>query len=350
MSLPMKLALSCINRNWLPDLLIRQGIRHLVRQRLNEISLEPGQASSLKTAFISEMSRSDIAVHPDAANEQHYEVPPDFFVRVLGPYLKYSSGFWPPGVATLAEAEEAGLWETCAHADLCDGHSILDLGCGWGSLSLWMASRYPHSQITAISNSHSQKTYIDAQAFRRRLRNIRVLTCDMNRLTLEPVQFDRVMSVEMFEHMRNWPHLFHRVHQWLRPGGRFFMHIFVHRATPYTFEVRDDSDWMSRYFFTGGMMPSDDLPLAIHSPFRLVNRWRWAGTHYERTANAWLENMDNHRETLLPLFLRTYGESHAVLWWVRWRIFFMACAELFGYREGQEWWVRHYLFEQADLS
>lgn len=351
MSLAMKLALSFINRDWLPDLLIRRGIRHLVRQRLNEISYKNGEElASLKAAFISDMSSSDIAIHPDKANTQHYEVPPEFFRRVLGPHLKYSSGFWPPGVRSLSEAEEAGLFQTCAHADLHDGQSILDLGCGWGSLSLWMAARYPQAHITAVSNSRSQKMYIDSQAQKRGLHNIRVLTCDMNGLNLEQAQFDRVVSVEMFEHMRNWPHLFHRIHHWLKPDGRFFMHIFVHRAVPYTFEVRDDSDWMSRYFFTGGMMPSDDLPLAIRSPLRLVNRWRWAGTHYERTANAWLANMDKHREALWPLFIQTYGKPNAGLWWVRWRIFFMACAELFGYREGQEWWVSHYLLEKVDLT
>ncbi|WNM60244.1 SAM-dependent methyltransferase [Candidatus Nitrospira neomarina] len=347
----MKLALSFTDRDWLPDLLIRCSIRHLVRQRLSEISYENGaELASLKTAFISKMSRSDIAIDPDKANAQHYEVPPDFFRLVLGPHLKYSSGFWHPGGTSLAEAEESGLLETSAHADLHDGQSILDLGCGWGSLSLWMASRYPHSHITAVSNSHTQKAYIDAQAQQRGLHNIHVLTCDMNGLNLEQAQFDRVVSVEMFEHMRNWSHLFDRIHDWLKPDGRFFMHIFVHRAVPYTFEVRDESDWMSRYFFTGGMMPSDDLPLDIQNPFRLVNRWRWDGTHYKRTANAWLGNMDFHRESLWPLFIETYGKQNAGLWWVRWRIFFMACAELFGHREGQEWWVSHYLFEKADLT
>lgn len=351
MSLAMKLALSITNRDWAPDLLIRCGIRHLVRQRLHEISHKNvEELASLKTAFIATMSRCDIAIHADKANFQHYEVPSEFFYRVLGPHMKYSCGFWPSGVESLSESEEAALRESCAHADLHDGQSILDLGCGWGSLSLWMAAQYPHSLITAVSNSHSQKAYIDSQAQQLGLRNIHVVTCDMNKFHIEHSQFDRVVSVEMFEHMRNWSHLFDRIHDWLKPDGRFFMHIFVHRAVPYTFEVRDDSDWMSRYFFTGGLMPSDDLPLAIQSPFRLVNRWRWAGTHYARTANAWLKNMDFHREALWPLFIETYGKQDADLWWVRWRIFFMACAELFGHREGQEWWVSHYLFEKADLT
>jgi cyclopropane-fatty-acyl-phospholipid synthase len=233
------------------------------------------------------------------------------------------------------------------HADLRDGQSILELGCGWGSLTLWMAAHYPQSHITAVSNSHSQKAYIESQACERGLHNIRVLTRDMNEFDIQPGQFDRVVSVEMFEHMRNWQHLFGRVHQWLKTDGRFFLHIFVHRNVPYAFEVRDASDWMSEHFFSGGMMPSDDLPLVIQSPLRLVQRWRWDGTHYEKTANAWLARMDAQREVLWPLFVQTYGSSNAQNWWMRWRVFFMACAELFGYREGQEWWVSHYLFENS---
>jgi cyclopropane-fatty-acyl-phospholipid synthase len=298
-------------------------------------------------AFIDAMAHSTIALHPEKANAQHYEIPTEFFQRVLGPHLKYSSAFWPAGLESLAEAEEASLRETIVHADLRDGQSILELGCGWGSLTLWMAAHYPQSHITAVSNSRSQKAFIESRASERGLRNIRVLTCDMNEFNIEPGQFDRVVSVEMFEHMRNWQHLFGRVHQWLKTDGKFFMHIFVHRTIPYAFEVRDASDWMSEHFFSGGMMPSDDLPLVIQGPLRLVHRWRWDGTHYEKTANAWLASMDAQREVLWPLFVQTYGASDAQSWWMRWRVFFMACAELFGYREGQEWWISHYLFENS---
>jgi cyclopropane-fatty-acyl-phospholipid synthase len=346
MSLLTKLALSLADRGVIPDSCIRHGIRHLVRQRLKEIAFRDNQTlASHKMAFIDDMARSSIAPDPEKANSQHYEVPTEFFQNVLGPNLKYSSAYWPVGGKSLAEAEEIALRNTSAHADLHDGQSVLELGCGWGSLTLWIATHYPHSHITAVSNSHSQKTYIDAKARERGLRNLRVLTCDMNTFDIEPGQFDRVVSIEMFEHMRNWQHLFNCVHRWLKTDGRFFMHIFVHRAVPYAFEVRDSSDWMSEYFFSGGMMPSDDLPLAIQSPFRLVRRWKWDGTHYEKTANAWLDRMDAQRETLWPLFVQTYGSPHAQNWWNRWRVFFMACAELFGYREGQEWWVGHYLFE-----
>ncbi|HSF09116.1 MAG TPA: cyclopropane-fatty-acyl-phospholipid synthase family protein [Nitrospirales bacterium] len=350
MSILFTLARSLTDRGVIPDAVLRYSIQHLVRQRLKEISYDEQALPSYKLSFIKDIGRSSIAPFPEKANSQHYEVPAEFFQKVLGPQLKYSSAFWPEGIESLPEAEEVSLRETKVHADLHDGQSVLELGCGWGSLTLCIAAQYPHSHITAVSNSHSQKAYIDSQVQKRGLRNIRVLTCDMNKFHIEHSQFDRVVSVEMFEHMRNWENLFDRIQCWLKPDGRFFMHIFVHRAVPYKFEVRDSSDWMSEHFFSGGMMPSDDLPLAIQSPFKLVNRWRWDGTHYERTANAWLENMDHHREALWPLFIQTYGKPNAGLWWIRWRIFFMACAELFGYREGQEWWVSHYLFEKADLT
>lgn len=348
MSLAARFAYSLTDRGFIPDLLIRRGIQHFVRQRLKEISFDNEEALAIhKMKFIQNMAHSFIALDTAKANAQHYEVPAQFFQIVLGPQLKYSSGYWPRGTESLAEAEEVGLLETSVHAGLRDGQSILELGCGWGSLTLWMATHYPHSHITAVSNSHSQKAYIEFQARERGLSNLQVLTCDMNEFDIESGQFDRVVSIEMFEHMRNWQHLFRSVHQWLRPEGRFFMHIFVHRLVPYLFQVRDTSDWMSEYFFSGGMMPSDDLPLSIPSPFNLIQRWQWNGTHYEKTSNAWLARMDAHREVLWPLFIKIYGEVHAQTWWMRWRVFFMACAEMFGYREGNEWWVSHYLFEKS---
>lgn len=346
MPILVRLARSLTDRGVIPDVMLRYGIQHLVRQRLEEISYDEQALASYKLSFIEDMGRSSIAPYPEKANAQHYEVPAEFFQKVLGPHLKYSSAFWPEGVESLGEAEEASLQETIVHADLHDGQSVLELGCGWGSLTLWMAAHYPLSHITAVSNSHSQKAYIESQACERGLQNICVLARDMNEFDIEAEQFDRVISVEMFEHMRNWQHLFGRVHQWLKTDGRFFMHIFVHRTVPYTFEVRDTSDWMSEHFFSGGIMPSDDLPLAIQSPLRLVQRWRWDGTHYEKTAHAWLARMDAQEEALRPLFIKTYGAPNARLWWVRWRVFLMSCAELFGYREGQEWWVGHYLFEK----
>ncbi len=341
------LAFGLTERGLVPDLVIRSGIRRLVRQRLREIHAgDAALARGLEADLIEHMRKAPTAPVPEKANEQHYEVPAEFFKAVLGPHMKYSSAFWPVGGETLAGAEAAALDATCRHAQLEDGHAILELGCGWGSLTLWMAAQYPKSTITAVSNSSSQRQHIISQAAERGLTNLQVLTRDMNVFEAEPGRFDRVVSVEMFEHMRNWPSLFERVHGWLKPRGFFFMHIFVHRSVPYLFEDRGASDWMSRHFFTGGMMPSEDLPQAFQDHLKFLHRWRWDGIHYERTANAWLANMDENREALWPLFVGTYGEARAQTWWMRWRIFFMACAELFGYDEGRQWWVSHYLFEK----
>jgi len=343
------LLLNLAERGLGPDRAIRRGIRHLLKQRLSEIQPGDDQSAALHEAqFIEQLRRAPVALVPEKANDQHYEVPVEFFQRILGPHLKYSGTLWPTGAATLAEAEVAGLRESCLHADVKNGQTILDLGCGWGSLALWIATHYPHTQITAVSNSHSQRAYIETQARALALQNrLRVVTCDMNSFEIDHGRFDRVVSVEMFEHMRNWPELFARIRRWLKPGGRFFMHVFAHRAIPYLFEDRGPADWMSRYFFTGGMMPSDRLPLTCQNHLACVACWRWDGTHYEKTANAWLANMDASREALWPFLERTYGSTQAAVWWVRWRMFFMACAELFGYEQGQQWWVSHYLFEKS---
>jgi len=347
-----RLALNLAEQGLFPDAVIRWGIRQLLKERLGEIRSGNAQSAARnEERFIEEMRHAPIAVLPEKANDQHYEVPAEFFQQVLGPHLKYSSAFWPAGATTLAQAEDAGLRETCLHAGLMDGQTILELGCGWGSLTLWMAEHYPDSRITAVSNSRSQRAYIEARARERGLQDrVRVVTCDMNRFEIDPGQFDRVVSVEMFEHMRNWPDLFARVCRWLRPGGQFFMHVFVHRATSYLFEDRGPADWMSRQFFTGGMMPGAGLPLACQDHLACVARWQWDGTHYEKTANAWLANMDAVRETLWPVIECVYGKAHARAWWGRWRIFFMACAELFGYEEGRQWGVSHYLFEKPAAS
>jgi len=343
-----QLAFDLTEQGLVPDSVIRRGIRHLVKQRLKEISASDIEAmADEQNRFIEEMKRAVIAPLPEKANEQHYEVPAKFYLKALGSHLKYSSAYWPEGVQTLEQAEEAGLFATCEHAKLEDGQRVLELGCGWGSLTLWMASHYPNSQITAVSNSNSQREYILSQAEQRGLGNVEIITCDMNDFEYQEGQFDRVVSVEMFEHMRNWPQLYQSVSKWLKPDGLFFKHIFVHRTVPYAFEDNGEDDWMSRYFFSGGIMPSDDLPLHMQSDLKLVQRWRWDGTHYEKTANAWLENMDQNRDELFDLFKQSYGDDDALMWWNRWRLFFMACAELFGYDNGQEWFVSHYLFGKA---
>jgi cyclopropane-fatty-acyl-phospholipid synthase len=329
-----------------PDPVIRHGIRRLLRERLAELPVSDCEAAGAATArFIEDMRASDIALLADKANDQHYEVPAEFFSEVLGGQLKYSCCYWGEATQTLDEAERLALELTCLRAGIEDGMDVLELGCGWGALSLWMAQRYPASRITAVSNSRSQGLHIRTEAARLGVDNISVVTSDMNGFQTD-ARYDRVVSVEMFEHMRNHPVLFERIHDWLRPGGRFFMHIFCHRSVPYAFQDRGAADWMSRYFFSGGMMPSDDLPLYFQQHLRLLQRWRWSGRHYERTANAWLANMDAGRERLMPVLERVYGAGDAHRWWMRWRMFFMACAELFGYEAGQQWWVSHYLFER----
>ncbi len=337
------LALKYAEQNLLPDRVMRFGIRRLLRDRLCEIRADQTEvAAELSHSFVEAMQSAPIALLPELANEQHYELPPEFFANVLGCNRKYSSCWWPSGVETLDQAEEASLSVTCERAGLADGQTILELGCGWGSLTLWMAKHYPSSHIQAVSNSNSQRAYIESEATRLGYSNVHVTTCDMNTFQAS-MPFDRIVSVEMFEHLRNWPEAFRRVRQWLNPDGRFFMHVFVHRLTPYEFIARDATDWMSRYFFSGGMMPSDDLVAICQDDLKLVRQWRWDGTHYERTANAWLDNMDSSREVLWPILEAVYGKTEAPIWWVRWRLFFMSCAELFGYEKGQQWWVGHYL-------
>jgi cyclopropane-fatty-acyl-phospholipid synthase len=339
-------AIGWVEQGLVPDPVVRSGIRRLLRQRLADLnSGDCEEAARRLDAFVALMDGGPIAPLPEKANEQHYEVPEQFFGEVLGRHRKYSACYWGEDTDTLEGAEAASLAITCERAGLSDGQDVLELGCGWGSLSLWIAERYPNSQITAVSNSASQRRHIEESAASRGLGNLQVITADMNDFTTAQ-RFDRVVSIEMFEHMRNYRRLFARVAEWLRPGGRFFMHIFVHRSTPYEFVDRGDSDWMSRYFFSGGIMPADALPLRFQDRLRLVQQWRWSGVHYERTLNAWLARMDERRDRVMPILEHTYGAEDAPLWWMRWRLFFMACAELFGYRDGQEWWVSHYLFER----
>ena len=346
MSVASDRAIGWVEQGLVPDRVVRAGIRRLLQQRLDEIeSNDVAAAAERRDAFIEMMNQSPIAPIPEKANEQHYEVPAEFFAEVLGQHRKYSCCYWPKGVQTLEQAEAASLRVTCERAQIADDMRILELGCGWGSLTLWMGQHYPRAQITAVSNSHSQRQYIEAQARVLELDNIEVITADMNDFETDK-RFDRVVSLEMFEHMRNYRDLFERVHNWLVPGGRFFMHIFCHRLVPYEFVERDSSDWMSRYFFSGGIMPSDDLPLHFQDHLRLCRQWRWDGRHYETTLNSWLERMDERKQWVMPILLQTYGDD-ADLWWMRWRLFFMACAELFGFNDGQEWWVGHYLFERG---
>ena len=339
-------ALDWAEQGMLPDTLIRAGIRRLVRTRLAQLADGDAEAATaLAERFIAALRTADLAPLPAKANEQHYEVPAAFFAEVLGSHRKYSCCHFESAATSLDEAEAAALRITCERAALDDGQQVLELGCGWGSLSLWIAAHYPASHITAVSNSHSQRRHIEGQARERGLTNLQIVTCDMNQFDTA-ARFDRVVSVEMFEHMRNWPALFASVARWLRDDGRFFMHVFCHRSVPYAFVDEGSDDWMSRHFFAGGMMPSDDLPLRFQDHLALQTRWRWDGRHYQRTANAWLANMDARRAQVWPVLEQTYGCDQAARWWMRWRMFFMACAELFGCEDGQQWWVSHYLFSR----
>jgi cyclopropane-fatty-acyl-phospholipid synthase len=304
-------------------------------------------SGQLLEAFVKMMNASPIALVPELANEQHYEVPPEFFDEVLGDHAKYSCCYWGEHTESLSQAEAEALKISCQRAGIEDGMNILDLGCGWGSLSLWIAEHYPASRVYSVSNSRPQGEHIRHLARERGLSNIQVVTCDMNDFVPDQT-FDRIVSVEMFEHMRNYRKLFGRINGWLNEDGRFFMHIFCHRICAYEFLDEGPSDWMGRHFFSGGMMPSDDLPLRFQEQLRLLRRYRWNGTHYEATANAWLKNMDAKRDRVMAILARTYGEENAERWFQRWRIFFMACAELFAFDNGREWYVSHYLFARSD--
>lgn len=343
-----RLAIEAAERGWVPDALVRAGIRRLLAQRLRDsVGSDAAEHARRQQELLDRLRAEPIAAHADVANAQHYEVPPEFFERVLGPHLKYSCCLWEAGTRTLAEAEQAALAETAAGAQLEDGQRVLELGCGWGSLSLWTAERYPQSHITAVSNSAAQRAFVESRAAERGLSNLTVVTADVN--GFDPAQqFDRVVSVEMFEHVRNVERLLERVAGWLEADGLFFAHVFCHRTTAYAFETETDADWMTRHFFRGGMMPSADWFTRFPRDLRVVARRDWNGRHYARTAEAWLRNLDAAREAVLPILARAAGPHEARRAFHRWRLFFLACAELFGWNAGREWHVAHTLAARAD--
>ncbi len=337
----MKTAIAAVEAGLVPDVLTRAGIRRLCAQRLDD---ETRDAVARLGALRASIASGPVAPLPHKANEQHYEVPASFMALALGPRMKYSCCLYETGRESLAEAEDAMLVLTAARAELADGQDILELGCGWGSLTLWNAERYPNARITAVSNSAPQREHIQAEAARRGLTNVTVLTRDMNDFDIEK-RFDRVVSVEMFEHMRNYPELLRRVSAWLKPGGKLFVHIFCHKSLAYPFAEERDDDWMARHFFSGGIMPSEGLLLEFQQHLVHERMWIVDGRHYERTSNDWLLNLDRNKTRALEILRETYG-SGAALRFARWRIFYMACAELFGYAGGGEWRVAHYLFRR----
>ncbi len=339
--------IKAMEAGFIPDKAIRFGIRQLSKKRLDDIetcSIETEE--EIRQHYLEDLRKMPLAVHTKDANEQHYELPSPFFLHTLGKNLKYSSCYWDDKTLNLNQAEDNALDKTIKHADIKDGHRILELGCGWGSLTLEIGKRFPNSKIVAISNSSSQKKFIDSEAIKRNLTNIQVLTRDISQLeslALEFQSFDRVVSVEMFEHFKNYELLLSKISDVLIPSGKLFVHIFTHQKYSYPFETKGEDNWMGKYFFTGGQMPAHHLLMSFQKHLYLEKTWIWDGTHYQKTANAWLENMDKNREIIMPIFEQTYGHD-SYIWFQRWRVFFMACAELFGYKHGQEWGVSHYQF------
>ena len=335
-----------LEKDVLPDFIVRYGIRKLLAERLkDEDKGKPEAQQEHFMKLVVELKNTPIAINTADANAQHYEVPADFFQLVLGKHLKYSSGYWKDGVTFIDESEKDMLEITCERAELKDGQKILELGCGWGSLSLFMAEKYPNSLITSVSNSHSQKAFIDEQIKKRNIKNLTIITADMNVFQIDE-KFDKVVSVEMFEHMRNYELLMNRIAGFLKPDGKLFVHIFTHKDYAYKFEVKDESDWISKYFFTGGIMPSNYLLLYFQKDLKIEKQWLVSGKHYHKTSEAWLKNMDSHKQEIMEIMKRVYGND-ALKWRVSWRVFFMACCELWGYKNGKEWLVSHYLFQKV---
>ncbi len=343
--------ISLAERGQLPDTLVRWGIRLFLYQRLREQARLQSSDSRDDprgglNRLLDELGNGPLAVHPEKANEQHYELPPEFFARVLGPRLKYSCCYWGPPVASLSAAEEAMLELTARRAELHDGQRVLDLGCGWGSVTLWAAQRYPGSEFYAVSNSKRQSEFIESRASQLGLKNVRAVFADVSGEFSPSMTFHRVVSIEMFEHFRNHAELLRRIASWLEPDGKLFVHVFVHRTYAYVYDSEGATNWMGRFFFTGGMMLCDDFLPRLQNHLILRHHWRLNGQHYQRTAAAWRQRLEENRQQLMPLLAETYRGDDPLRWFHRWRLFFLACEEMFGFRQGREWWVSHYTFDR----
>ena len=330
----------------LPDFLIKKGIKNLCNERLKWAELiGPDKLQEHNQDWINQLKESPIALVPEKANEQHYELPPSFFDIVLGENLKYSSGYWPSDKTNFDESEVEMLKITCKRAELEDNLSVLELGCGWGSLTCFMAQKFPNSKITAVSNSKDQKKHIESRCKKMNLTNIEVITCDMNNFDIDK-KFDRVVSVEMFEHMRNYGILLKNISKFLKDNGKLFVHIFTHHTMMYPYVDNGAGDWMAREFFSGGQMPSHNLLLNFQEDLKIEKTWKINGTHYSKTSYAWLNKMDKNKKEIIKIFNKTYGEENSKMWFQRWRIFFLSCAVMFGMKKGSEWGVSHYRFKK----
>lgn len=337
---------SLLKKDVVPDGLLRLGVRNLTKKRIQSLErMDVSEKEDYLMDFILERSKGPIAINTVDANEQHYEMPSNFFDLVLGKHNKYSCAYWEEG-DTLDAAEERMLELVCQRAGIEDGQGILELGCGWGSLCIYLAQRFPNSRVTAVSNSNNQRAYIEEITKKENIKNLAVITCDINDLVLTET-FDRVLSIEMFEHMRNYQALFDKIAGFLNKQGKLFVHVFCHRHLPYTYEVKSGSDWMAKYFFTGGTMPSRDLFHFFNDHLRISKQWAVNGNHYSKTLEAWLKNMDRQKDIIMPILEEREGASQSVKWWSYWRIFFMACAEFFAINGGNEYFVAHYLFEKT---
>jgi cyclopropane-fatty-acyl-phospholipid synthase len=337
----MSFIINAIENGYVPDSLVRLGIKKLIKQREEEIKVN---FDFHKNKILKIMQESPLAIETAKANEQHYEVPSEFYQLVLGKNLKYSCSLFENQAQNLDEAEDVMLNLYCERAQIVDGMKILELGCGWGSLTLHLARKYPNSQITAISNSHGQREYILGEAQKRNIKNIKIITTDINVFKNEE-KFDRIISIEMFEHLRNYQEIFAKMKTWLNLDGKVFLHIFCHKEATYFFETEGDDNWMGKYFFTGGVMPSFDLFERIQDSLKLEKKWEVNGINYQDTSEEWFKNMDRRNEEIMTLFEKTYGKKEAKRWFNRWKMFFAACAELFGHKQGKEWFVGHFLFK-----
>jgi cyclopropane-fatty-acyl-phospholipid synthase len=335
-----------LSRGLIPEPVIRLSIQQLLRKRIADESKQDVAASQEHlNKLIQQLKDSPIAIETAEANRQHYELPPEFFKFVMGRWLKYSCGLWDDSTKDLTQAEEKMLNVYLQRTGIQDGMDILELGCGWGSFSLYAAKRFPKCRFTGVSNSGPQRTFIMQRAAELGIKNLEIITQDVNKLEMNQT-FDRVVSIEMFEHMRNYEKLLGRISGWLKPDGKLFVHIFTHKNLAYLFEDNDASDWLTRNFFTGGIMPSDHLLFYFNKDLRVDQHWVVNGQNYQKTSEAWLANMKAHEKEIMAIF-REHYKDEALKWWNFWKIFFMACAELWGFRQGNEWHVSHYLFSKV---